>query len=230
MERKSNEWKPGGAERILLIALVVGVIIAGALLTFSALQLTHGSRQGEIIDQITLRAPLEPIPVPAFDGVDQLGREVDEDLLTGQWSVLTFGFTNCPTACPIMHGQLVRLVNMLDGQPVRFVTISVDPKNDTPEQMRSYVDRFEVDHNRWRFVTTGDQAKVKEMVNQLGFFVEDIPDSEVQLPSGEVMLNIEHPTRFFLVDPNGRVVLMPSGTSAPEVDELARQIRNRLKA
>lgn len=228
MRQSESGWKPGGAERIVLIALVVGMVIAGALVTFSALQMAQGNRDSEVIEEITLRAPLEPMPVPSFEGVDQLGREVDESILEGKWSVLTFGFTNCPTACPIMHGELVRLMGMLEGLPVGYVTISVDPAHDTPEQMRRYVDRLEVDHDRWRFVTIGDQSKVKEMVGELGFFVEDIPGSEFQLPTGGVMLNIEHPTRFLLVDPEGRVVLMPSGTSSPEVDALARQIRDRL--
>ena len=174
--------------------------------------------------------PQEPIPVASFAGVDQLGREIDESVFRGEWTVLTFGFTNCPTACPIMHGELVRLMGKLEGAPVQFVTVSVDPEHDTVERMRSYVERFEVSHDRWRFVTTGEIGQVNRMVEGLGFFVSPIPDSEFALPHGGMMLNIEHPTRFFLVDPEGRVVLMPSGTSSAEVDALADHIRSRLEA
>lgn len=223
----NSERRLGGTERVVLIALVVGMVLAGAVATFSVLLLAQS--EGEVIEGVTLRMPLEPIPVPNFAGVDQLGREISQSVLVGKWTVLTFGFTNCPTACPIMHGELVRLMGKLTGTPVQFVTISVDPAHDTVEQMRAYVDRFEVSHDRWRFVTTGDAESVHRMVEALGFFVSPIPESEFELPSGGVMLNIDHPTRFFLVDPEGRVVLMPSGTSSPEVDALAGHIRSRLE-
>ncbi len=226
----NTERRLGGTERMVLIALVVGMVLAGAVATFSVLLLTQGKSEGEVIEGVTLRMPLEPIEVPRFAGVDQLGREIDESVLRGKWTVLTFGFTNCPTACPIMHGELVRLMGKLKGTPAQFVTISVDPTHDTVEQMRSYVDRFEVSHDRWRFVTTGDAESVGRMVDALGFFVSPIPESEFELPGGGVMLNIDHPTRFFLVDPEGRVVLMPSGTSSPEVDALGDHIRSRLAA
>ena len=221
-------WQRGVSERGVMIALVIGMLLAGACGAFALLMVMNGTGE-EIVDEVVLRAPLEPVPVGSFRGVDQLGREVDEGVFRGRWTVLTFGFTHCPTACPIMHGEIARMVGMLRDVPAQVVTMTVDPANDTPEQMRAYVDRFEVSHDRWRFVTTGDIESVHRIVQGLGYFLSDIPGSGVELPDGGTMMNIQHPTRFFLVDPEGRVVLMPSGTNREEVDALARTIRSRLR-
>ena len=77
-----------------------------------------------------------------FQLTDQNGRAVDESVLKGKWSAVFFGFTYCPDVCPTTLQALNAASDQLGGKADDFqiVFFSVDPKRDTPEQMKAYLD------------------------------------------------------------------------------------------
>jgi protein SCO1/2 len=77
----------------------------------------------------------------AFHLVDQDGRPTDEGLLRGKWSLVYFGYTFCPDACPATLSNLSNALDKLGprAQSVQVVFITVDPHRDTPRQLKTYL-------------------------------------------------------------------------------------------
>lgn len=82
------------------------------------------------------------------------------DLLEGKTVVVSFMFTECPDACPMINQQLKkvqdRVVDRL-GEDILILSISVDPVNDTPEVLSTYRRGFGAEDG-WIFVTGTEQA------------------------------------------------------------------------
>lgn len=75
--------------------------------------------------------------------------------------VLQFVFVTCSTICPILSASLASAqtdLERLSSRQYRLVSISIDPEQDTPEQLREYAHRFKAGNN-WHFLT-GNSADV----------------------------------------------------------------------
>jgi len=102
----------------------------------------------------------------------QQGKKVRfySDVLRGHVVVLSFMFTQCTDACPLLTQKLRRVKDGLGdlfGKPVRFVTISVDPVNDTPQAWRKFAEKNRAVHPEWLFLT-GKKAEVDKVLAKLG--------------------------------------------------------------
>lgn len=79
-----------------------------------------------------------------FSLVDQDGRKVGHDELLGHWTLLYFGYTNCPDVCPTTLATLARAMKQLTVKPT-VVMVSVDPERDTPAKLKRYLSAFDPD-------------------------------------------------------------------------------------
>ena len=124
----------------LLVAVMVGVIGAGLL----------GPARGG-----GAAAPPQVYEsVPAFSMVDQNGRDLtDKDLLGHVW-VCDFVFTNCAGPCRLMSEKMVALQKAVGDPRVRFISFSVDPRRDTPEQLKQYAAMYNPGESRWSLLTS----------------------------------------------------------------------------
>jgi protein SCO1/2 len=102
--------------------------------------------------------------VPAFSLLGQDEKRVDESSLRGSVWVAAFMFTRCPTICPRITRRMRALQARAAEQkvPLRLLSISVDPDNDTPEVLKDYARRFEADTRSWSFVT-GEFASIQKI-------------------------------------------------------------------
>lgn len=92
-----------------------------------------------------------------------------DDLIRDKVVVVSFMFTSCTDMCPINTARLTQVADVLGealGKDVFFVSISVDPENDTPEKMRAFADAF-YQGPGWTFVT-GSPENLKTITYQLG--------------------------------------------------------------
>jgi protein SCO1 len=100
--------------------------------------------------------------IPDVEVVDQDGqrRRFYADLVRGQVVVLSFGFTTCRGYCPMQGRALAALrAALADEQPdVRFVTVSMDPVNDTPARLKTWGERYGRGPG-WTLVT-GEKAAI----------------------------------------------------------------------
>jgi|GEM_PF-1070803 len=172
--------------------------------------------------------PLGDLRVPEFSLVDQDGSPVDQSIFDGRITVLSFVFTHCVLVCPMLTGRMYEQYEHLAGTNVQFVSISVDPANDTPQRLREYAAAFGVDHARWRFLT-GDAETIRRIASEsLKFDISDDPEesNRIALPSGQTMANIRHPDRMILVGPDRRLI----GLYSPNFEDDRAALTARLRA
>jgi protein SCO1/2 len=89
--------------------------------------------------------------------VDQDNRSLSfyDDSLKGKITILSFIYTTCRDICPVVTARLSQLEEKLGsvvGRDVFFISISIDPENDTPEKMREYAKAFSAGPS-WLFLT-----------------------------------------------------------------------------
>ena len=103
---------------------------------------------------------------------DQDGRAVRfySDVLQGNVVVVNFIFTRCTEACPLLTRRMNGVRRDLGdrfGREVRFVSISVDPEFDTPQEMRRFAEKQEAAHTGWTWLT-GKKEDVDRVLARLG--------------------------------------------------------------
>ena len=90
---------------------------------------------------------------------DADGRSVRLRDFRGKVVVLLFIYTNCPDVCPLHTDRIAEIQEMVNQTPMRdlvqFVTITSDPKRDTPDVMREYGAAHDLDLVNWTFLTSG---------------------------------------------------------------------------
>jgi len=87
----------------------------------------------------------EPRAIPDFDLADAKGGRFVPERLRGRWSLLFFGYANCPDICPITMSILAGAEQRLlaTGDPAfQGVLVSVDPERDTADALAQYVAAF----------------------------------------------------------------------------------------
>ena len=91
------------------------------------------------------------------------------DILEGKTVVVSFIFTSCTDACPLINQNLKKIQARLGermGEDIVFVSISVDPETDTPETLNVYRQDYDAGDG-WVFLT-GDVAAVETVSSKLG--------------------------------------------------------------
>jgi protein SCO1/2 len=79
-----------------------------------------------------------------FSLIDDEGRPVDKSIFKGHPSLVYFGYTHCPEACPTTLYEVSGWLDELgeEGRPLRAVFFTIDPERDTRDVMHDYVTAF----------------------------------------------------------------------------------------
>jgi protein SCO1/2 len=135
-------------------------------------------------------------PAPAFSLIDQSGKPVTLASLRGTTLLIDFVYTHCMGPCPILTAKHVELQRALPAEArahTRFVSITLDPANDTPQALTRYAQERGADLSDWSFLT-GPEADVAEVVRRFGVGTLRAPDG-----------SIDHVVATFVVDRDGRI-------------------------
>lgn len=150
-------------------------------------------------------------PLPDAKLVNEASQPVQLAALKGNVVVYDFIFTNCAGTCPMMTANMRRVTAKVDKDaPVRFVSISVDPKRDTPAVLHAYASKVRNDP-RWTFLT-GDWDTIRHLSID-GF----------KLATDEQLL---HSAKFAIADKNGVVREYVSSLEDDAVDHVARSVKD----
>lgn len=119
----------------------------------------------------------------------QEGRKVHfySDVLKGKVVLISFIYTNCTDICPLLMHNLQDVQDKLGdrfGRDIFFVSISVDPEDDTPEELRKYGERYNAKAG-WTFLT-GTKENVDRVVYRLGQYAPDFEDHSMLFLLGDV--------------------------------------------
>ena len=100
---------------------------------------------------------------------------------------------------------------------VQLVSFSVDPDYDSPEVLKEYAEQYDADLSTWSFLTGYDFDTIKELsIKSFRNLVQ-----EPEPGSDQVM----HGTRFFLVDPDGKIIKNYDGVKADEMDSIVEDLK-----
>ncbi|GJE83951.1 SCO1 protein [Phanerochaete sordida] len=135
-----------------------------------------------------------------FSLTTQDGKTFTEKDLLGKWSLIYFGFTNCPDICPEELDKMSDAVETLDkqfGPIVQPIFISVDPARDSVSQVKRYVSDF---HPRLVGLV-GDYNTVKQTCKAYRVYFSTPPDAK---PTDDYL--VDHSIFFYFMDPNGQFV------------------------
>jgi protein SCO1/2 len=130
---------------------------------------------------------------PAFRLHDEHGRVVTMADQRGRWVLMTFLYTYCPDVCPVIAGQLNQVLKTAPARraDLRVLSVSVDPKRDTPAAVRKYArDHRLLPTFRWLL---GTRAELKRVWDAYNIAVLPGPKNTVS-----------HYAVQLLIDPQGR--------------------------
>jgi protein SCO1/2 len=97
--------------------------------------------------------------LPEFSLVDQDEHAFNRESMEGDIWMTAFVFTHCRATCPRLTAQMKKLQGRLSDVPrAHFLSVSVDPRNDTPEVIKAYMTTNGIDEANWRFVTGREEA------------------------------------------------------------------------
>ena len=116
--------------------------------------------------------------LPDFALIERDRRQVTRPDLLGKVWIANFIYTTCTDTCPLQSARMAALQRDLSRErDVRFLSITVDPRRDTPAVLARYAARYEADRERWWFLT-GEKREIYALIQE-GFrlSVEDPTES-----------------------------------------------------
>ncbi len=208
---------------ILLGTLVVA--LAGVLGTAVWIWQEGRARQGT-----SEKNPLEGLKVlgtvPDFSLIERSGRPIGlSDLKRKVW-VADFIYTNCPDTCPIQSAQMKQLqTEFMNEKDLRLVSITVDPKRDTPKVLSEYAKRFGADPEHWLFLTGEKEAIYRLAQEGFRLGAAEIPH-DGRPESGATHT---HSPRFVVIDRSANIRGYYTSTDGEALMRLRRDLKTLLQ-
>lgn len=178
----------------------VGIFIACIALGLGVLLATkqHAKTKLSALDATVLTAPRT---ISAFAFTDDQGKPFTQASIRGQWSMLFFGFTNCPQMCPTTMAELDKAYKTMQKEKLtslpEIYMISIDPERDTQQKIHDYVRAFNPNfHGAY-----AKKQEVDKLAKQLGV---------AYMKAGQHMSHgnytINHTGAIMLFNPEGKLV------------------------
>jgi len=167
--------------------------------------------------------PDAPRELADFSLTDRTGRTVTRAELAGKFLVVNFVFTGCSITCLDVNRRMAEIQGLTATQPdVKLVSLTVDPRSDTPAVLAEFGNRFGADTNRW-LLLTGDKAVLYELIEK-SFIPRDPNDAYNFMPGG-----FTHTERIAVVDAHGHLRTFFDGLK-PETSQAVAEEINQLRA
>ncbi len=185
-----------------LAFIVIASFVAGAIGAIAA-----------VVDRDDVGAPAvvvedgKPDIGGAFSLVSHEGRRITESNLRGRYTLMMFGFTNCPDICPAELQTVMSALGKLGPKADRItpVFVTLDPERDTVQTMGRYVSHF----GKKLVGLTGTKAEIDRAAKAYKVYHMKVPDKD------GAGYSIDHSAIAYLMGPNGQYLAhFPYGTSA----------------
>lgn len=182
---------------IIFIPKIVDRIKKGDIIRFE-------SRRGTISSQDSIKKAQENAinlfsfsKVPSFEFLNQDGKPISNSFYSGKVYVVEFFFTTCPTICPKMNENMVKIQDKFyTNSDFGIASFSINPTHDTPQILKEYANSHGATLKNWNFLT-GNQAEIYELSNK-GFTLFAGENSNAEG-------GFEHSGMFALIDKQGHI-------------------------
>ncbi|MEC4112853.1 SCO family protein [Myroides pelagicus] len=163
---------------------------------------------------------------PHFELINQDEKVINNESYAGKVYVLEFFFAKCPTICPIMNMNMLKLQDAFYGN-MKFgiASISIDPVNDTPAALKEHAKELGVKNPYWNMMT-GEGEYIYDVAKKFNLYTGVNP---------EAAGGFEHSGLFALIDKEGNIrcrvdehgnpILYYDGTDDKAVEWLKEDIK-----
>ena len=115
-----------------------------------------------------------PMELDNFELIDQNNQTFNSESLKGNWTILFFGYTNCPDVCPTTIYKLAEVKNdvnqNLPSKNFNTILVTLDPDRDTPERLDEYIGYFDES----MLGVTGTYKNIQSFSSNLSVFYQRI--------------------------------------------------------
>ena len=158
------------------------------------------------LNNISSPSPIHKVSYFSF--IDQYDDVFTTNKLKGKITIADFFFTSCPVICPRMSEKMKELAEIYkNDENIQFLSISVDPINDSKEVINNYINTRNLNYSNWYFLQT--DSSISSLLPE-GFLL-----------SGENLPGM-HPTKFILINYDGEIV----GYYDPAIDSEFNILKN----
>jgi protein SCO1/2 len=159
--------------------------------------------------------------IPDFKFLNQDSLWISQKDMAGKIYVADFFFTTCPTICPTMKTQLLRIYDKFaEDDRVRILSHTIDPEYDGVRVLKEYAKKLNITSPRWNLVT-GKKSDIYRL-GEKSYMVTAQEDANEE--GGFV-----HSGAFILVDQNRHVRGIYDGTKEEDVNHLIEDMTLLLK-
>lgn len=170
----------------------ITVLVAGSISLLVFWKPSHASHSSP-------KPPDQPRQLGAFTLTDQTGRTVTQAEVAGKFVIVNFVHTSCSVSCMQVNRQMAEVQRLTAGRDeVRLLSLTVDPRTDTPPVLLEFGNKFGADPNRWSLLT-GDKAVLYELI-ETSFLKREPLLTNSPMPGG--FLDVD---RIAVVDRAGNV-------------------------
>ena len=190
------------SKRNIIFILLVLFSITGIFTYFQSLPSLLEKKPSLITGKILVR----PMEIDNFELIDQNNEVFNKKSLEGGWTVLFFGYTNCPDVCPTTIYKLAEIKNGIkeDLPSANFnsVLVTLDPDRDTSERLDEYIGYFD----ETMLGVTGTYENIQSFTSSLSVFYQRINKEEGY--------DFNHTASIFVFDKDGSLfaTMSPANT------------------
>lgn len=181
--------------------------------------LGHREPVTKVIDGKTITDTLYH-SIPDFQLLNQDSVLIDNHAFDNGVYIANFFFTHCPSICPIMQRNLLKVYEKYKGDDrVRFLSHSIDFRHDSPAVLKAYAEKLGVTNDQWQFVT-GSKAEIYNLSDNYMVYTKE----DNSAPGG-----YDHSGHFLLVDQNKHIRGAYDGTDDTQLQLLFDDLEILLK-
>jgi protein SCO1 len=184
------------------------ILVVGLVVLVATMFLLPRAQRGQAPQTATVLP--EPRPLADVRFVDEAGREAHLSDFKGDFTLLFFGFTNCPDVCPLTLSLLAQvradIARRAPRLTPRVLFVSVDPQRDTPARIAAYLDGFDPAF----FGVTAPDAELAPLLQALGVAVE-------KHEHGGANYNVVHNSAIYVLDQNAEWIAVTTGPHDPQI-------------
>lgn len=134
------------------------------------------------------------------------GKTVTFPAANGNYQLIFFGYTSCPDICPTTLHKIKQVIQSLgDNSRVNYNFVSIDVERDTPGQLKEFVTYFHPKITGF----TGNIHNIKAVEKEFGILTRKFQGTSA------LAYKLEHSVFMYLIDPDGKLVLMYPGSTLP---------------
>jgi protein SCO1/2 len=177
--------------KVVIFAAIIAMVV-GFFVSFSL------NSPDSVIDsdiQATVLVPARKIILPEL--VKDNGSALSEQDVQGNWTLVFFGYTNCPDICPTTLNTLAEAKKKAEREFPKVLFVSVDPERDSINKLGEYVRYFDPDF----YAATGTSEMLKSLSMQMSVVFMKAPGA-----SGEDQdYLVDHSSSIILLNPKGEL-------------------------